>query len=579
MCVGGLPLKPMRVGACIIGRPGPCRLQWFWTFWQPQSLWIRDVGMHSACPCNEMVALRNRVLQAVPGTDNSVLPQCYEVARRISAYLGRPVPWDPDEWIGRYSGNKRANYERAKADLEVRPFRRGDRMVSAFVKLEKLFDLQKDPRLIQCRGPRFNLTLGNYLKPLEHKLYGLKGTGGLGKWLPPGRLVAKGLDMRRRAELLRDAWEAVPGAIALSLDCTRFDAHVSLEMLRVEHAVYRGCYPGDRLLDRLLRLQEVNVGVTASGLRYRCPGGRMSGDMNTALGNCVLMIIMVAVAMRNVGYLPRQWRMVDDGDDCILVVPRGFDVARFEREFSRFGHVLKVEQVATRLVDIEFCQSHAIHTAHGLKMVQNPVRTLSRAMAGPRHWNCPKFRARYLGLLGWCELAICMGVPVLQSFAMLMIRSSGGKLPKKWTYCDRVAFAMREAKRHSVEPIEVTLEARVDFWEAFGMSPDEQRALENQFDTSILSWDGSQEADGPIPGAGPPPTPGEDCSCCPQEGAQRRKPRGWDRLVSGVQWDSACRLGSGFLASIPTPPISLSRHAVCNRMRALHSSTGAFLAV
>lgn len=551
-------------------KPGPCKsVQKFWTFWTPQSLWIRPVGMHSSCPCNEVVGLANRVLQAVPETDKTVLPQCYEVARRISAYLGRPVPYEPHDWITRYSGVKRRNYERAVADLEVRPFRRGDRVVSAFVKLEKLFDLEKDPRIIQCRGPRFNLTLGNYLKPLEHRLYGLRGVGGLRKWLPPGRLIAKGLDMGRRAALLREAWEGVPGGMALSLDCSRFDAHVTVEMLRVEHAVYRRCYPRDKLLSRILRYQELNVGITASGIRYRCPGGRMSGDMNTALGNCVLMVIMVAVAMAELRYLPKNWRMVDDGDDCILVVPRHFPIGELVVQFARFGHVLKVEQVAHRLQDIEFCQSRVIQTARGERMVQNPVRTLSRAMAGPRHWQCEKFRYRYLGLLGWCELALSMGVPVLQSFALLMIRSSRGHKPRNWTYCDRAIMAMRESRRHAVEPVEVTLEARVSFWEAFGITPDEQRALEEQFDTSILNWDGSQE-EAAIPGEGTGDAPA-CCKPCQEEEEASWEPRGWDRLVSGVLRTSASRVGAWVLGSFSPAPERLPWKSVRDLMRSLHA--------
>lgn len=444
--------------------------------------------MHNNCLCNEEISLRNRVLFNTPQPTLDFARSARELAHRIGSYLGRHVPAD-GEWIQKYSGRKLTMYRNAAADLLIEPFSRRDRYIKSFIKPEKISDPHRDPRTIQARSPRYNLVLGNYLKPIEHRLYNIKGHRNLRKWLPSGRLIAKGLDLRARAYLCRRKFHQFAQPVCFSIDASRFDAHVSQTLLEIEHSVYKRCYPGDRLLQQVLDLQLVNRGHTSGGIKYVCPGGRMSGDMNTALGNCLLMLIITAVTMRSLGYQPNQWNMLCDGDDTLVFLDRR-QAARFEAQFAerfaRAGMTIKLEGKAHDLHEISFCQGRIVECADGLKFVQQPVRSMSRSLVSTRHYQHLKGVDKILSMIGHCELAINMGVPVLQAFALSMIRNSGGATPAQ-SYSGRIWKAQREWKAHGgiVTPLPITMAARLTFEQAFGIDLFEQAWLEKHFERVV----------------------------------------------------------------------------------------------
>lgn len=481
----------MRAGSRITGWVWHDSRRQFIRWWNVPLPGAFPTAVHANCVCNEYVSLRNRVIMEVPLMTQEAYRSLLPIARSLGRWLGRHEPLDGG-WYTSYSGRKRDRYVQARASLDVVSYRRQDNMVMAFVKSEKLEDGTKDPRMIQCRTPRFSYLLGNYLKPLEHKLYCVQGTRELERFLPSGRLIAKGLDSRSRATLLKAKMEEVGECVVYSMDCSRFDAHVGQLALRLEHLVYQMCYPGHKLLQQLLQGQLVNRGVTAGGLKYTCPGGRMSGDMNTALGNCIIMIIMLAGAMRRMGFKPREWQCLDDGDDCLLIV-HARDEDRLENLvpiFRTYGHVLKLENRATNLHQVTFCQSRVVECADGLKFVQSPQRTLSRGMC-----SVSKFRgadiSKFLRTLATCELSISMGVPILQEYALTMMRSAGPGPEVKPIVFGRWFKAKMEIKSHggegSIRPLAITPLARATFDLAFGLSPCEQEYWESWIRTHPIS--------------------------------------------------------------------------------------------
>lgn len=445
-----------------------------------------EVHVHNNCLCNEYISLRNRVLMEVPQPQPDFVRACKVLAHRIGTWLGTYTPAE-GEWINNYSGRKLTMYRNAQADLLIEPFSRADRFIKSFVKPEKISDPYRDPRTIQARSPRYNYVLGNYLKPFEHKLYNIKGSRNLRRYLPSGRLIAKGLDLRARAYLCKQKMEQFHDCRVFSIDASRFDAHVSQQMLQVEHAVYKRCYPGDRLLQQVLDLQLVNRGHTSNGIAYKCPGGRMSGDMNTALGNCLLMLIFTTVTMQQLGFNNRQWNMLCDGDDTLIFISErhaSYLRANFAGIFERAGMTIKLENEATSLHQISFCQGRIVDCEDGLKFVQTPVRSYSRALVSTRHYQHLSAVDKVLNQIGRCELAINMGVPVLQEFALAMLRNSGDAESSNMTptFSGRIFKAQREWKSHGgiVKPLAITDRARETFEEAFGIPVWEQLWLERQ---------------------------------------------------------------------------------------------------
>nr|QUS52807.1 hypothetical protein 2 [Mute swan feces associated tombus-like virus 6] len=485
----GTPLKPLRDGADIrIPPESEHRQRTYCIYYQPNFPIVRKVYVHNNCRCNEIIALRNRVLFDCPKPLPLRVQQCRLIARLISDWIPR-VPKGDGEWLDQYTGRKKRKYLEAQADLASTPIRRSDSYVAAFIKAEKIFEL-KDPRLIQARSARYNYEIGNYLKPIEHFLYNIKGTGRLKKYLPPGRLIAKGCNMGRRALLILKKMQRFADPLVVSLDASRFDAHVT-DMLRVEHLIYLRYWRSPHL-QRLLAWQYYNRGRTSTGVRYRLLGSRMSGDMNTALGNCLLSIIMLANIMRSLRVSPTKWDMLCDGDDVLLFISRNDSwlMEKLTELYREHGMVIKLENVTSTYHKVLFCQSHPIDTPLGPRMVALPERTLSRSLVGVRHWAEDKFVPRYLALIGYCELALNMGVPILQEFACTTL-SWGTVLPRNLQMSGRLVKAMREEREHPIYPLPITDDARYSFWEATGISPTEQRAYEAAL--RALSRHGPQE--------------------------------------------------------------------------------------
>jgi len=383
-----------------------------------------EYTVQSDCQHNQYLAAVNRVACNWPVAGD--LRDVREVAGRVADCLGvnEVVPFEV--WGAKYSGMKLRRYQAALVSLEARPITRKDSYIQAFVKREKLSDPAKDPRMIQARGARFNVALGCYLKAFEHRLYNIRGTGPLKRWLPAGRLIVKGMNAVARAALLQVHWDSLSHPVQLGLDCSRFDAHCSVPLLRVEHSVYLKAFRGDPALARLLSYQLRNRCYTRSGLVYEVEGRRMSGDMNTALGNCVLMVCMMAAAMREIGLKPKHWRMADDGDDCCVMVEREVadEVARRLPEiFKRFGHTLKVESRADTLERVVLCGASPIMVGTVRRMITTPGRAIGKARVHTKVL-APSFRRPYVATIGECMLHMHSGVPILQEHALALRRAS-----------------------------------------------------------------------------------------------------------------------------------------------------------
>nr|QUS52792.1 hypothetical protein 2 [Mute swan feces associated tombus-like virus 5] len=472
----GTPLRPLREGASYRCPPEPeHRQRTYCIYYQPNFDFVRKVYVHNNCRCNELVALRNRVLFSCIMPDRLAMQQCKTIARLIADWIPKE-PLMEGEWIDNYVGRKRNKYRDAQLSLATNPINRADSYVAAFIKAEKIFEL-KDPRLIQARSARYNYCLGNYLKPIEHHLYNLKGTGRLKEWLPCGRLIAKGCNMQRRALLIKKKMERFSRPLVISLDASRFDAHVT-GMLRVEHLIYNRYWRCPQL-QRLLDWQYHNRGRTSTGVRYRLKGSRMSGDMNTALGNCLISIIMAANIMRRLRMKPTRWDMLCDGDDVLIFINEDDAgiIQQLPELYALHGFQIKVENVTNSYHKVLFCQGHPIDTPLGPRMIALPERVLSRSLVGVRHWAEAGYVPKYLALIGYCELALNMGVPILQEFACLTL-NWGSVLPRRLQPTGRLIKAMREERAHPIFPMEITSDARASFYEATGIDAIEQRACE-----------------------------------------------------------------------------------------------------
>lgn len=394
----------------------------------------------------------------------------------VLKHSGRPPRLSLQEVVETYTGRKRTLYENALESLHQKSFCRKDARCKAFVKVEKGV-LGKAPRVIQPREPRYNLQVGRYIKPLEHRIY-----RGIAKVFGDGPTVMKGYNVSEVGRIIAGKWNSFNNPVGVGIDAVKFDMHVSKQMLEYEHRFYTETY-NDKALAKMLRWQIFNKGVgycKDGKLRYQVEGRRFSGDMNTALGNCIIMCAMVHAYSKERGVLTK---LVNNGDDGVVFMERE-DLPRFmggfEEWFLQFGFRMTVETPAYELEHVEFCQMHPVFTPTGYTMVRNLKRALAKdTMALVSVRNEASART-WLRAIGMCGASLATGIPVIQEFYSLLTRQSDKDSKLMEAANMQTGFRMlAKGMAGGIAPIDPR--TRVSFMAAFGLTPDEQRAYEDLF--------------------------------------------------------------------------------------------------
>lgn len=447
--------------------------------------------VHYDCVHNQVQSIRNRVCGVVPKPTSLGKEMLRKAVKQITTYLQPTIPDDIYDLSRRHVGSKAERYKRAADMVTIAGVSKVDASIKMFIKAERFNPLAKtnpDPRSIQFRGARFSVCLAMYLRPIEEQIYQFSRAS---DGVPHTRNVAKGLNAVDRATLLVEKAKPFRRPVFLTLDAQRFDKHIAQDHLKAEHSVYLASNP-DPMFRRLLSWQLVNKCFTTLGVRYTTKGRRMSGDMNTAIGNIVIMLLMVMAVMRFMLQILK-WDVLDDGDDFVLIVEED-DVdhlmAELPGRFLEFGMEMKMDSPARGIHEVEFCQSKIIEFAMGkYKFVRDFRTVISRATSGVRNWDNQSYRSRTIHAIGTCELVLGLGVPVLQSYALCLLRNSrGDKDPVRHAPDGIRARAMRDAALIGIKdltnvgPQPIQPCARDSFFLAFGLSPVEQVRLEKYFE-------------------------------------------------------------------------------------------------
>lgn len=364
--------------------------------------------------------------------------------------------------INTYHGAKREVYRRAYHELVTYGLRPRDCNVSMFVKDEKtpLYDVyDKPPRAIQYRSPKYNLVLATYLKPLEEEFYSLNGFGP-----SKTRVVTKGLNKKKLADLLMKKAGCFDQPVFIELDHSRFDSTISETMLKKEHKFYVDKF-GDRYLASLLRHQIYNKGVSRNGITYKVKGTRMSGDYNTGLGNSLLNRAIIEYMVKDIKH-----ELMVDGDDSVLIV-EAKDLGFFNPEyFARLGLKTKI-QYKTRIEQVDYCRCRLVISSK--VMARDPARIFTNLGTSTRMYG-PKGFMYWLNACLACEYYSNPGLPLVNSFKPF----TKMKLLK-----DSDFYRKMEQFVYEEHPID-----RVGYWQTWGISPDMQVLLEAQLTTILEKY-------------------------------------------------------------------------------------------
>lgn len=404
---------------------------------------------------------------------------------RIAALKrGKSAAITGQQFVESYSGAKRRLYEQALEGMKNELIVPKDAWVKVFTKDERRKYLGC-PRAIQPRSPKYNISLGRYLKHIEHDIF--DGINEVFELLGHShKTVAKGMNQAQRGETIRDMWSSFKDPVSLTLDASRWDQHMNTSLLGLEHDIYHmfsdGTCSDNHSLQDLLDMQLLNKGVYRGddgGFSYKVKGCRMSGDINTSLGNvsvmCMLMYSYFVEKQIN-------FRLLNDGDDCVIVVDR-WDVLKVKNSivewFLQFGVEMVLEHVGCSIEEIEFCQAHPVVVGTKTIMVPNPGKRLYSDLVTTKNVGGAKGFNRQLGAIAGCGLACSSGVPVFQEFYKWLGTDVKTWVPDSSSYYHKYRQELIRGMEHRYT--RVTEESRISFYLAFNITPNEQKVLEHSF--------------------------------------------------------------------------------------------------
>lgn len=410
-------------------------------------------------------------------------PELVEFRRLVLDHMPRLPVLSRKQVVAMYHGPKKRVYEQARLSLVDSPLTMDDSKLCSFSKFEKV-DICKPPRNISPRSPRYNLELARRIKHAEHhfftsinKVFGAATRA----------TVIKGFNADLSAEILHEKWLQFSDPVAVGLDAKKFDMHVSVRALQYEHSFYRYLFPRDRVLGELLFAQLNNRGVAYAGdgsVEFSIPGTRSSGDMNTSLGNCILMCAMVWAHSVKLGI---RVELANNGDDCVVIMGRN-DVRAFREtlshRFRKWGFAMTMEDTVDEFEQIEFCQTRPVMLSTGWRMVRNLSAVLEKDPMCLVPIANQRALLKWMYAVGECGGALCAGVPILESFYSAFRRLG---LPCRAEFIEFVFKGRSQLQLGAGCSRAIVMPStRCSFYFSFGIEPEVQLAMERYFDALTL---------------------------------------------------------------------------------------------
>lgn len=409
-----------------------------------------------------------------PKPIGSALTKFQSYVKKATAFMYRPSVLSADQFAARYTGRLAKRYEAAANRRNLGLFPDKAKCFSSFLKFEELLvkpGKELVPRLITTTDPLYNLMIGCYLKDFEGVI--AKGIASFAGY----PVICKGMNSGAVAEKMRTDWESFDDPVAVGLDASRFDQHVSNGMLDIEFGVYNSIFRS-KTLATLLEWQKNPLveGKAADGTCTYVHSGRCSGVINTGMGNCLLMSLMVLCLLAQ---LDIAGRLSNNGDDCVVIMERK-SLATFQASVKEFflqlGFTVVVEDPVEQFERIEFCQTQPVRVSSGWRMVRNPFTATVKDACTTSGWSTAAEMEVWTTVVAAGGKALNVGVPFWHEWYDRFGLGARGSTAQR---AHMETYRMKTEKNSDYGCHVITPESRVSFYYAFGLLPDAQVALEN----------------------------------------------------------------------------------------------------
>lgn len=310
-----------------------------------------------------------------------------------------------------------------------------------FTKIEKMTTKKyKPPRMIQARHITFNISYGCFIKPLEEHVFKgpLKHHFGKGNYDEQARRIIKCKQMYK---------------YFTELDHDSFDAHITQQMLSLTHKFYLACYRHNKELRELTKRTLVNFCRSRQGDKYIVTGTRMSGDVDTSLGNSLINYAIIKHMLELMGL---DGEVIVNGDDSIIFTNEPINISVAVAILKTMNMNSKMKPSVTNIHQVEFCQSKIVMKNDGqYTMMMNPERLYTKF--GMTYKNLPfKQYQLYLNELIYCLAFSHINTPVGYAWLSLLdeqlidaIKKKQILTPKKMKYIEKSIFLVMERENKS----------------------------------------------------------------------------------------------------------------------------------
>jgi hypothetical protein len=397
------------------------------------------------------------------------------------------IPVEADSFYLNYQdARKRKVYIEAAAKYAKEGVKYSDSVTKCFIKVEKTFKADPSPRIISPTEPVYGLALGCFIRPIEHKIYrNIDKLWGC-------ECIMKGRNLEDRGKIISTHWNSFKKPVAVGMDASRFDQSASRH-LRVEHEVELSFFSGEerKLMAKLLKWQRdlrIRAQNSEGVVRVDLPGGKLrpvrrSGDMNTAMGNCLIMSMAVLAVVRATG---TKCKFINDGDDGVLFMEEE-DVDWFMQRvylFADMGFRMVFEDPIRVLEQVVFCQCQPLNMGGGEYIMVRQLKTcLGKESVLTKKFESPTYFKTVLQAISSGGQSLNGGVPVFQALYKSLEQEgvTQAQLDKAMNDASlqlRFSSKYQGVEREYSEP---NWETRYSFWLAFGVEPDVQVDLERYF--------------------------------------------------------------------------------------------------
>lgn len=346
--------------------------------------------------------------------------------------------------------------------------------VKAFVKDEHYLTY-KHARLINARSDGFKCYSGPLFSAIEKEVFSLP-------------YFIKKIPMDQRGRYITELIYK-DGAVYMATDYTAFETHFTPEMMNAcEFELYRYMTENTDMSAKMGHIMSVLSGVNhifGRNFKVELRGTRMSGEMNTSLGNGFSNLMFMLFILEKSGC--SSVTGIIEGDDGLFSFVGPVPTPK---DFARLGLNIKLE-VHEFLNEASFCGM--IFDTDSCIPIADPYKVLTSFGWTKAKYACAS-QKKLLGLLRSKSLNVLyqyQNAPIFQALARYGLRHTQGiraydDFSSYWAEYARDAKEFYNKQGRYYLDAEVPMSARLLMERKFGLTVEMQIKIENYLDTTEL---------------------------------------------------------------------------------------------